>query len=55
MIYGNNSQHGIVKNNNFYHLELNFSFNTPSNYKIKNNNNNVIAFNKNKEVIIFDG
>ena len=20
MIYGNNSQHGIVKNNNFYHL-----------------------------------
>jgi len=56
MIYGNNSQHGIVKNNNFYHLELNFSFNTPKNYKIKNNNNNVITFNKNKEVIvIFDG
>ena len=56
MIYGDNSQHGIIKDNQFYHLELNFSFLTPKNYKIINNKNNVIAFNKNKEVvIIFDG
>ena len=56
MVYGENSQHGIIKDNNFYHLDLNFSFKAPKNYKINNNNNNIIAFNKNKEVVaIFDG
>lgn len=56
MVYGDNSQHGMIKDNNFYHLDLNFSFKTPKNYQINNNNNNVIAFNENKEVvIIFDG
>ena len=56
MVYGDNSQHGIVKDNNFYHLDLNFSFTTPQNYKIVNNTDNILAFNKNKEVvIIFDG
>ena len=56
MIYGENSQHGIVRDNNFYHLDLNFSFQTPKNYKINNHKNNIISYNENKEVvIIFDG
>ena len=56
MVYGDNSQHGIIKDNNFYHLDLNFSFKTPKNYQIINKTNYVTAFNKNKDVvIIFDG
>jgi len=56
MIYEDNSQHGIIKDNNFYHLDLNFSFKAPKNYTIINNKNNVITFNENKKVVvIFDG
>jgi predicted Zn-dependent protease len=56
IIYGDNAQHGIIKENNFYHIGLNFSFNAPNYFKLKNNTNSVIIFNENKEVVvIFDG
>ncbi len=56
MIYGDSSSQGIIKNNQFFHLELDFSFNIPKKYKVSNNDNSIILFNKSKEeIIIFDG
>ena len=56
MIYGDNSSHGIIKGNKFFHTELNFSFTVPNNYKIINNDNSVISFNEDKSsIVIFDG
>ena len=56
MIYGDNASKGIIKNNQFFHLELDFSFIIPKKYKVFNNDNSIILFTDNKEeVIIFDG
>ncbi|MDG2268613.1 MAG: M48 family metalloprotease, partial [Alphaproteobacteria bacterium] len=56
MVYGDNSSQGIIKNNQFFHLELDFSFNIPKKYKVSNNDNSIILFTKTKEeIIIFDG
>ena len=56
MVYGDNASQGIVKNHQFFHLELDFSFNIPKRYKVFNNDNSIILFTKTKdEIIIFDG
>ncbi|MBT3938723.1 MAG: M48 family metalloprotease [Pelagibacterales bacterium] len=56
MVYGDNASQGIIKNNQFFHLELDFSFNIPKKYKVSNNDNSIILFTKTKEeIIIFDG
>ena len=56
MVYGDNASQGIVKNYQFFHLELDFSFNIPKRYKVFNNDNSIILFTKTKdEIIIFDG
>ena len=56
MVYGDNTSQGIVKNHQFFHLELDFSFNIPKRYKVFNNDNSIILFTKTKdEIIIFDG
>ena len=56
IIYGDSSSQGIIKDNKFFHIELNFSFIFPKNYKIINNDNSIIIFKDNKDVvIIFDG
>jgi len=56
MVYGDNASQGVVKNHQFFHLELDFSFNIPKRYKVFNNDNSIILFTKTKdEIIIFDG
>jgi predicted Zn-dependent protease len=56
MVYGDNASQGIIKNNKFFHLELDFSFNIPKMYKVFNNDNFIILFtNTKEEIIIFDG
>ena len=56
IIYGDSSSQGIIKDNKFFHIELDFSFIFPKNYKIINNDNSIIIFKDNKDVvIIFDG
>ena len=56
MIYGDNASQGIIKNNQFFHVDLDFSFIIPKRYKIFNNDNSIILFTDNKEeIIIFDG
>ena len=56
MVYGDNASQGIIKNNQFFHSELDFSFNIPKKYKVSNNDNSIILFTKTKEeIIIFDG
>ena len=56
MIYGDNASQGIIKNNQFFHVDLDFSFIIPKRYKVFNNDNSIILFTDNKEeIIIFDG
>jgi len=56
MVYGESSKHGVVKNNQFLHLDLNFTFSVPAGYSLVNNDNAVISHNSDNEVVvIFDG
>jgi predicted Zn-dependent protease len=56
MVYGDNSSQGVIKNNQFFHVDLDFTFITPHNYKIINNDTFIIIQKENKdEIIIFDG
>ena len=56
MVYGDSSKHGVIRDNLFLHLDLNFKFEVPKDYKIDNQENAVISNNKdNTVVIIFDG
>tara|TARA_B100000686_G_scaffold195220_1_gene202120 strand:+ start:9625 stop:11076 length:1452 start_codon:yes stop_codon:yes gene_type:complete len=56
MIYGDSSKHGVIKNNKFLHLDLDFSFSVPKGYFIINKNESVTSHNENKNVVvIFDG
>ena len=56
MIYGDSSKHGLVKNNQFLHLDLNFTFSVPEGYSLINKDNAVISHNSDNDVVvIFDG
>ncbi len=56
MVYGDSSKHGIVKENKFLHLDLDFSFSVPKGYSIINQDEFVTSHNKDKDVVvIFDG
>ena len=56
MVYGDSSKHGVIRDNLFLHLDLNFKFEVPKDYKIDNQENAVISNNKdNTVIVIFDG
>ena len=54
LVYGDAISQGIVKNNIFSHPGLNLAFKFPSDYKINNQSNYVIANKKNIGLVRFD-
>ena len=55
MIYGDSPKQGFVRGNKFYHPEINFTFEAPSNFEIVNQPHQVVSIDKKSgAVIIFD-
>ncbi len=54
LTYGDSSNQGFARGNNFYHPEIGFMFTTPKGTKIKNGTTKVAVTHSNGTVILFD-
>ncbi len=54
LIYDDSSRSGFIRGQNFYHTEMDFTFNVPDGFHIVNRQSQVIATSKSGSVIVFD-
>lgn len=43
MVFGENTDQGVIRGRNFYHIDMNFSLQFPEQWRIKNNKDNLTA------------
>lgn len=54
MLFGNGDDQGFVRGRNFYHTQMDFTFEVPVDYTIQNGTESVVAFHDDGSAIIFD-
>lgn len=54
LVYGHSSREGFVRDNNFYHTKMGFTFSVPSGFRINNQPTQVVVSDDQGSVVIFD-
>ena len=55
MLYGDNPEQGIIRNNSFSHPDLGFAFEVPESFRLFNSSKAVLALGPQDSRIVFDG
>lgn len=55
MVYGDSAHHGFVRERNFWHPQMGFTFAVPSGFSVNNQPDRIVLTADNGAVVIFDG
>ena len=54
LVYGHSNREGFVRDNSFYHPQMDFTFTVPDGFEIENQPDQIVAKSETGEIIIFD-